>query len=76
MLKLKKTLIIALSVSIVALGLIGCQKRKNEKATSNNLLNQESVESNKERTDLVIAVDTGMVENGFDPTTGWGRYGS
>src|SRR5699024_4434354 len=38
--------------------------------------NGEFAESSNKLTDELILALGGEVDNGFDPTTGWGRYGS
>lgn len=57
------SLFIALCICIAALA--GCQYKGNEKGATQG----------KNKDELILAVG-GEPDNGFDPTTGWGRYGS
>ncbi|SMD16627.1 ABC transporter substrate-binding protein [Sporomusa malonica] len=60
----KRTLLIMITlVTLSLLFITGCSQSKDQKATADK------------KTELVLAIAS-EPEGGFDPTTGWGRYGS
>lgn len=60
----KRILLLMIALAIMSLLLItGCSQSKDQKATADK------------KTELVLAIAS-EPEGGFDPTTGWGRYGS
>lgn len=60
---MKNNVVFLLLLSIM---LVGCNDINN---------NEESNITDKERDELILAIG-GEPEDGFDPTTGWGLYGS
>jgi peptide/nickel transport system substrate-binding protein len=69
-----KKLIVVVTIYILAFGVLilsGCSsnEQKNEAKAEGQKLD------NVDRQELIIAAG-GEPEGGFDPTTGWGRYGS
>jgi peptide/nickel transport system substrate-binding protein len=62
--RIKQSLLLVLSVFVCA-AVMGCQGAKKGSAISNI-----------DRTELVLAIQGEPTDGGFDPTQGWGRYGS
>lgn len=61
-------------VLLLTLYLVGCSQvkvAKEETEVNNNTITKEEVQNNE----LILAIDS-EPDDGFDPTTGWGRYGS
>ena len=65
---LKKLILIFSIFAFGALFLLGCSTNEQNYTKGQNL-------ENKNKDELIIAAG-GEPEGGFDPTTGWGRYGS
>jgi peptide/nickel transport system substrate-binding protein len=81
MMRKAKVVLVALLVVILGFSIIGCGKASQSDSSSTPATNQSAnsnqnnTESVNNKDELVLAVfaDT---DDGFDPTTGWGRYGS
>lgn len=65
-------LVIALLVPMILLG--GCSK-KQEEVVQNGEVNENTSNETPKKDELIMAIGS-EPDNGFDPTTGWGRYGS
>ncbi|OAB45551.1 ABC transporter substrate-binding protein [Paenibacillus antarcticus] len=66
----KKLVGVIVLIAVSALMLVGCNSSKPVPSEVGN-----SVSSQEKKDELVLAFDS-EPETGFDPTTGWGRYGS
>lgn len=65
---MKKVIMIFMVIGVISLALVGCANNKT------NIQSPKQVES-KVKDDLIIAIGS-EPDGGFDPCTGWGRYGN
>ncbi|OEF97183.1 nickel ABC transporter substrate-binding protein [Desulfuribacillus alkaliarsenatis] len=65
-----------LVIAVVVAAIVGCGKSSQTSQPSEQENQQENIQTeNTQKDELVLAVRS-EPDDGFDPTTGWGRYGS